>query len=304
MAKIDDPTYKSTTKLFLSADVINSTKLKYTEERNVWINVFIDFFNDLTLGYSEQLKDKFGKSIQPVVWKSLGDELIFIEHVEEINEIQKYIECFKEAISKLNDEKIKKKSKYKIKATAWIAETPVTNAIIPDSTTNKLPKNIDVIGPSMDIGFRISKYASSRKFIISAELAKCLCEDKKQKLKICIDGEEELKGVLNGIAYPILWIDMDNGNHTAFENLTGTGPIHLQPSMLKSYLSTYINNKEHLKYAPHFSITQKNKTNYKSEYDNVLSNYGIEKPIKANQSNNNNNNIKKSIIDIIEDLKK
>lgn len=130
-----NPIYAPTLKLFFSADIIDSTKLKYTKKRDEWVHIFIDSFNDLKLQYTSMLK-KESLDEQFHVWKSLGDEIIFVEHIDDTQKIQTYVECFKNAIEKFNS----KKTSSKLKATAWLAETPVTNAVIPDTTNaNAMP---------------------------------------------------------------------------------------------------------------------------------------------------------------------
>lgn len=273
--------YEPTLKLFLSADLINSTRLKYEKEKSrEWVTVFTDFYNNLKSEYSSNRK-KAEFSDDTEIWKSLGDEIIFIEHIVDIGEVQRYIECFKDAISRLNNTKLSntkdKSSSAKLKATAWLAETPVTNAIIPDWTLvsdKKDSKAIDVIGRSMDIGFRISKYSSDRKFVVSVEIARILCEDDSNPLYICFDGEEELKGVQNGIAYPIIWIDMRNGNPTNTEMLLNNIPIKNLP-ILKSYLDEYIDDKDYLRFSSINCLKLFLDTTYHDLYKKALIAYGL-----------------------------
>ncbi len=267
-----NPIFKPTLKLFFSADIIDSTKLKYTKKRDDWVRIFIDSFNDLKLEYTKMLK-KESLNEQFHVWKSLGDEIIFVEHIDDTQKIQTYVECFKNAIEKFNSNK---KTSSKLKATAWLAETPVTNAVMPDTTNaNAMPRQVDVIGPSMDIGFRISKFASDRKFVVSVEIARILSENVNNHLSIYIDGVEELKGVLNGIAYPVIWIDMNNGNPTNIEKLLNKVPVK-DLAVLKAFLNEYIDDKKHLRFSCSSCLGIFEEDEYKKELTDALSGYEIE----------------------------
>jgi hypothetical protein len=129
-------------------------------------------------------------------------------------------------------------SKLDIKCTAWLAEFPLQNkqVIGPSGIRVKsvdssdmeavgaligeyeaAPEKfsdtrIDFVGPAIDIGFRLSGKSSSRKFIISLDLAYLISisnrRDDKDILKIHYEGRHYLKGVLGGVEYPIFWIDM------------------------------------------------------------------------------------------------
>ena len=267
-----NPIFEPTLKLFFSADIIDSTKLKYTTNRGEWVRIFIDSFNDLKLQYTSMLK-KESLDEQFHVWKSLGDEIIFVEHIGDTQKIQTYVECFKGAIDKFNSSK---KTSSKLKATAWLAETPVNNAVMPDTTNaNTIPRQVDVIGPSMDIGFRISKFASDRKFVVSVEIARILSEMKCRDLHIYFDGEEELKGVLKGIAYPIIWVDMLNGHPTTVEKLLNTERKDNQET-LKIYLDEYIDEKKYLRFSCLGCLDIFNGDEYKKDHKEALSDYGIE----------------------------
>lgn len=137
------------------------------------------------------------------------------------------------------------------------------------------PRQVDVIGPSMDIGFRISKFASDRKFVVSVEIARILSENANNHLSIYVDGVEELKGVLNGIAYPIIWIDMNNGNPTNIEKLLNKVPVK-DLAILKAFLNEYIDDKKHLRFSCSSCLGIFEEDEYKKELTDALSGYKIE----------------------------
>lgn len=78
----------------------------------------------------------------------------------------------------------------------------------------------DYIGPAIDTGFRIAQRATPRKFTVSFDVALmlaqappnhdffCEAEITPADLELAFDGLAPLKGVLNGVPYPLFWIDL------------------------------------------------------------------------------------------------
>ncbi|MDQ1107037.1 hypothetical protein QE424_000196 [Stenotrophomonas rhizophila] len=81
----------------------------------------------------------------------------------------------------------------------------------------------DFVGQSIDTGFRVGTAATSRKLMLSVELAHMLsleCARVKagperipkfpiSKFRFHFDGRHSLKGVLDGTPYPLLWLDVE-----------------------------------------------------------------------------------------------
>lgn len=214
MARIDriNKHLKQELRLFLSVDIIGSTKYKSLDIEE-WLPIIFDFYNDFPSVYQNKLdesplkKDKKGKKAEyPNIWKAIGDELVFTVNLKDNSYIRYYIEAFRLAIREFSN-KPRQKHKHTIglKATAWIAGFPVINSKVPfeDKT-----KQIDFIGPLIDIGFRLSQYATDRKFIISVDLAYLLLEKTDVNLKFFFEGRKILKNVNLPKNYPIIWIDI------------------------------------------------------------------------------------------------
>ncbi len=112
-----------------------------------------------------------------------------------------------------------------VKGTVWIAKA---QPIQPSDASNiKLPsRNIivetgrsptamrrDFLGPEIDTGFRISKFALRRRLVVSAELACLLYRERasyvgiEKELKIV--SFQVLKGVWGGRHYPVVWYERD-----------------------------------------------------------------------------------------------
>lgn len=211
--------------LFLSADIVGSTAYKNKHVDRVaehpWLEHFRQFFTDFPASLEDRCFQEFRimrydvldtapLESAPGLWKSAGDELIFSMECHSPAEVIKTIIAFRDAVILYSSHMKAKESSLALKATAWLAGYPVVNAMIeaPDKTT-------DFIGPSMDIGFRLGKLSSERKFSISLELAYLLADQETHgldsALQIFFDGESELKGVLGGKQYPMFWVNMLTG---------------------------------------------------------------------------------------------
>jgi hypothetical protein len=109
------------------------------------------------------------------------------------------------------------KLKLNFKGTAWIAGFPATNIEL-DLSRTKEQSEKDFLGPSMDLGFRISEFASKDRLIISASLAYFIaCESCRKKrntiiknpISLCFGGMVEVKGVKRG-EHPLIWYSVMN----------------------------------------------------------------------------------------------
>jgi hypothetical protein len=112
-----------------------------------------------------------------------------------------------------------------IKGTVWIAEAqPVQPSDAADIKftsrniiveTGRSPSEVirDFLGPDIDAGFRISKFALRRRLVVSAELAAVLYRERGLFPEICnrlkITSYQTLKGVWGGRHYPIVWYEED-----------------------------------------------------------------------------------------------
>lgn len=126
----------------------------------------------------------------------------------------------------------------------------------------------DFIGPSIDTGFRLGALASVRKMVISLELAHVLSieqakSDKNprvnssgalslRKFEFRYDGRVQLKGVLGGNPYPVLWIDLDPENevHQAEDEVLGASkPTAAQ---IRSLTRSFLQANDKYLFSPYF----------------------------------------------------
>lgn len=219
--KLDQDIY-----LFFSFDLVGSTKFKTEEStKDVWPHVIFRFYE---LIYTE-LKNKIP---QITVWKYLGDEVLLYVSIRDfesesmIYTVPNIVFLVQLKVAKDIKELFNAK-KLDIKSTIWIAGTksikskefnPSNISVEDDNYKNlKMTLNagnnlqIDFLGPDMDIGFRVAKFAYHHKVVLSADFAYLLYRMKKPKKQKGIDEQlkivsfETLKGVWNNQYYPIIW---------------------------------------------------------------------------------------------------
>ena len=237
--------------LFLSVDVIGSTVYKKRppekDEIQPWLLFFLDFYREFPNIFIKNCNKNAEVELgvydfkQPEIWKSLGDELIFTIEMDHSALAFFYIKSFKDSVLEYrNLMENDKKLPLSLKASAWLAGFPVINAEIFSSAS---PKLIDYIGPLIDIGFRLSKFSSKRKFVISVDLALMILEHLKPSLKLFYDGRVDLKGINLTDGYPFIWIDMYDKKDYKIRNEQEVNP-NPSTEKLKNFCRSFISSEE------------------------------------------------------------
>jgi len=129
-----------------------------------------------------------------------------------------------------------------VKCCSWIAHFPWRNKVIFSSKSGRTGGEIDnivdnnlqllrnyfsregvdkdlvpdFVGPGIDIGFRLAQQSTSRRFVISTDVAYMMSvvaeADEGDLPPVHFEGVHILKGVLGGLEYPMFWIDMSDKN--------------------------------------------------------------------------------------------
>lgn len=215
-----------------------------------WLSPIANFFGSFQEAFvrewrqfKNQIAPKLGieVTIDPTFWKANGDELIFVKELVDRKEVLGCIDAWLKALKVVRKQLISEG--LDVKATAWTAGFPVTNSEFVFQSGSVLsaapfeddprlqqfslleqwhqddPKTknlvMDFIGPSVDIGFRLTSRATPRHFVISVDIAYLLSAipfhtDDDIEIEdpvIFYGGRTELKGVLGGRPYPVFWID-------------------------------------------------------------------------------------------------
>lgn len=217
--------------LFLSVDVVGSTAYKNKKRQadavHPWVPVFYFFYRDFegflfrAIADAKKKLSFRGGYTKPEIWKRLGDELIFTVELAHNKHPLLYISAFREALNEYDRDLARRGLPLSLKGTAWIAGFPVKNVRVPipkrwdDTEEPDEPQyEYDFIGPSIDLGFRLSKFADHRKIVLSVGLAWMLTKFTTAHLSLYFDGREHLKGVPPTAGYPIFWASRKIGGDT------------------------------------------------------------------------------------------
>ncbi len=241
---LPDECPKYRVRLFLSVDLCNSTAFKSTKQPHEWVSVFRDFY----LEFTEKFRQKHLKLVEegkpelrvlkakkPLLWKTVGDEILFANRVDSCFEVYLLVRAFRDALHEYGNALAldSKRKKLGVKGNGWIASFPYPNVAmhIPEagaetsedlSNTERLEASADenphlheFLGKGLDYGFRIGKNSSEDFFSVSPALANILAragvnEDYNQLgVQLVVRPPIQLKGVLDGQAYPVIGIPID-----------------------------------------------------------------------------------------------
>jgi hypothetical protein len=271
-------------RLFLSADISGSTAFKAKASDGKWVKVFRTFYSSFLnqyvsnyLGLCQEVDPICSiTSAQPCLWKTIGDEVIFVNRVDSCFEVFVYVHAFVRTLREYGETLASSEETrgLDIKGNGWLASFPHPNQTfkLPDPTHSKedcvdspeeqflpseedelgadsAPHKYDFLGKGIDYGFRIGKNSREDFLTISPALANVLCvanttkEFENYEFGITFEGTGSLKGVLNGEPYPIIGINTER-NRKRYElnqlekTLSGRAPIDTKE--LDKYIEIYI----------------------------------------------------------------
>ncbi|WFU47310.1 hypothetical protein [Sinorhizobium terangae] len=249
----------------MSVDLVGSTAFKQANQRafksdekseaslaEPWFSPIAQFYKEIERLFAREWQSyvdglaarlRWPPGPAPELWKSAGDELLYVKVLTDHRQAAACILCWKRTVEEYRVQLKKHYPSLDLKCTAWIAGFPITNTEvvfsksvdageIPDDDDplyvnldllhryylNSKDPNLtkDFIGPSVDTGFRLCGLSSPRKFVISVDLALMIVHAIRarppgaEEISIVLhyQGRVHLKGVLGGKSYPVFWIDM------------------------------------------------------------------------------------------------
>ena len=307
-------------RLFLSADIVGSTALKQSKlgafheagakNQSSWFSVIQGFYIEARRHFLEGWNNRreansahpelFGEL--PVVWKTIGDEVLFVKVLTDHRQLAVCLECWIAAVRDMRHFLKRLDPRLDVKCAAWSAGFPFKNKEVVISSlsydTDRViddyylengrlldsyyrggtPEiDIDFIGPSIDIGFRLASFATNRKFIVGVDIAymMALTTPSHDKLIPAINlyygGSHALKGVFGGVDYPVFWIDMsDREKLPHYEDLL-TGTKSVNRDFLQSYCEAFYREYASYTFRPFIrSESEQQIREEPPEYDEVL----------------------------------
>lgn len=241
MPELQVPDYRI--RLFLSVDLTGSTAFKSKNDSQKWRAAFREFYGRFPRSFEDSFNAKCNeiggmsdqeKQARPLVWKTIGDEILFVNRVHSITHLSAYVAAFADTLHRFGEFIGETYHGLNAKGNGWVAAFPSPNTSIAVSHTagadpyageNGLeseefegqvdanPKDFDFLGKGIDGGFRISRNSSVDTFTISPALAFLLTEAAgnpgltKFGLEFNFQELQSFKGVLDGAPYPIISID-------------------------------------------------------------------------------------------------
>ena len=199
-------------RLFLSVDMAGSTQFKarFTDGSS-WLDTFRTFFTNFPLMLAGQVGFAFleeGETPSVEVWKVMGDEVIFVATPGSAEELVNLLLALYRTIIAYEDRYLGDLP-LRLKGTAWLADFSGANIEleIPELSGGEGVRAIDFIGPDLDLGFRVTKFARPACLALSFDVADLVLAAKNLgDAALYLIGAEELKGVMFGRPYPIIWM--------------------------------------------------------------------------------------------------
>jgi hypothetical protein len=179
---------------------------------------------------------------EPTFWKSAGDEILFTKILTDHRQLTTTLHSWIECVGKVREFLKKQSGALDVKSTAWIAGFPFWNKevairrffdaddqkiedyfheggrLLNEYYTNQHASTafVDYVGPHIDTGFRLTNLSSSRKMVVSVDVAYLLSmttfDGEVSRIELYFDDPCSLKGVMGGAPYPIFWINMSGEN--------------------------------------------------------------------------------------------
>lgn len=273
MTELKVPDYR--VRLFLSVDLTGSTAFK-ANNRSVfkWRKVFYRFYEEFPATYKKHYDDycsstknivEAESNAEPKLWKTIGDEILFVNRVTSIAHLGAYITAFSNALKDFGE---KEPDSINTKGNGWLAAFPSPNCSIPiqlddsrdafddlpsedfEDLVDQEPWKFDFLGKGIDGGFRISKNSTVETFTISPALAYLLTKAQKNedttgfKATFHFNELQPFKGVIGGKPYPIIAIDTNRDPKAKtvqdLEAQLLQKPPEAKSDVLLSYLEKFI----------------------------------------------------------------
>jgi hypothetical protein len=164
-------------RMFWSTDIADATLYKarcMLKGNTTWSDAFQDFFWKYPIKtVSEIEKLSFAEERLPdtAVWRFMGDEVIFISEPASPEEVTLLLVAYFKAMTAYEDQFLVDLP-LRLKATAWLARFPSPNIQIevPALAQHAGATHTDYIGPDMDVGFRIAKFARPSTISVTLDL--------------------------------------------------------------------------------------------------------------------------------------
>lgn len=191
-------------------DIVGSASYKVLRQ-NVdgspgWVEAFQCFFEELPLIFTAEIARVYFEEPGDIpavpVWKTIGDEIVFMAHPQKHRDVQLLTQACVAAMAKGNSH-FQNHWGLQIHGVTWSIELGVRNRAIRFRELESHSKAVmDVIGPDIDLGFRLTTHAPAGGVLVTESHANSLTGS---SLKVALVGQCHLKGIQLE-AYPLLLV--------------------------------------------------------------------------------------------------
>lgn len=199
----------ATIQLF-SFDIVGSASYKTHRQGDgqhpEWITAFRSFFEELPLIFTAEIaKIYFSEPCEiPAVpvWKAIGDELVFLARPASEHDLELLTAACVTTMAKAN-QYFRERWELQIHGATWTLQEGSRNVAV---RFRELEQHsdavIDLIGPDVDLGFRLVTHAPAGGVLITQDLAQQL---QGSAMQVITAGQAYLKGIALD-AYPLLLV--------------------------------------------------------------------------------------------------
>jgi hypothetical protein len=166
------------------------------------------------------------------LWKVSGDGIIFSAAPRNAAEADRIVEPFAGAIAS-SDQRLDRKFGLRVRGCCWAARFPGSNieVEIPEMATSgprEREHYLEYIGPDIDAGFRIAKFARRGRLLVSLNLARAIAglEDQGNAVFRLLD-REGLKGMFEGEGFPLIEVSFGDDRDDCAAAVTGREILQL-----------------------------------------------------------------------------
>lgn len=193
-----------------SFDVVGSASYKTLRHGDgttpEWIPAFASFYEELPLLFTAEIAHRFfnepGEIPEVPVWKAIGDELVFMARPRSDHEISLLTEACVRTMAKANA-RFQELWQLQIHGVTWTVQEGSRNrAVRFRELESHADAVMDLIGPDVDLGFRLVSHAPAGGVLVPECHARRL---ERERLTVMQVGQAYLKGIQLD-AYPLLLV--------------------------------------------------------------------------------------------------
>lgn len=193
-----------------SFDVVASGSFKSSREDHdgipVWLDAFQCFFTEVPLIFTGKIAQQFfdepGDFPDVPLWKAIGDELVFMSAPANLRELHLLTHAFTAAMAEAN-QRLHESWGLRIHGATWSFEEGERNLALRFRELEQDANHVlDLIGPDVDLGFRLITHAPAGGVLIPLTHQERL---QGSGLQVDLIGEVELKGV-RLCPYPLMQV--------------------------------------------------------------------------------------------------